>query len=136
MRLPTRLRVRTMMAIIALIALGFAVAFEYKNHAERDRLLRLQADIYRDAAIHHKRALECNIAEERQDPYRPAERAKLLASDRAPGSFTPPGGFPSWEAERLHHQFWGNRIYDQADSLDPRLQAVEARLLLPFPTGR
>jgi len=83
-----------MMAIVALIALGFSVAFELKNHAERDRLLSRRADDFREAAIHHKRALECMLTEDRQQPYRPAERAKLSASDRV-RTFTPPGGFRS-----------------------------------------
>jgi len=124
-----------MMAIIALIALGFSVTFELKNHAERDRLLRVQADGFRKAAIHHKRALECQLAEDRQEPYRPADRAKLLASDRVP-NLTPPGGFRSWEGERLHHQYWGNRLYDTVDSLDEKVEAVEARLLIHVPTAR
>jgi hypothetical protein len=116
------------MAIVALIGLGFALAFELKNHPERDRLLRGQADSYRQAAIHLKRALECKLGEEMQSPYRPSERAKLMAGDRAP-TFTPPGGFRSWEAEFEDHLYWGARLYDQADVSD-RLQAVEARLLL------
>jgi hypothetical protein len=135
MRLTTRFRVRTMMAIIAFIALGFGVTFELKNHAERDRLLRRRDDCYRQAAIHYKRALECKLAEDAQHPYRPAERVKLSASDRVRGSFMPPGGFRSWQAEYSDHLYWGSRMYDQADGWEQNLEAVEARLLLPIPTG-
>ena len=135
MRLTTRFRVRTMMAIIALIALGFGVTFEVKNHAERDRLLRQQADAYGRAANHYRRALESVLAQESQQPYRPAERAKLLAGDRV-SILTPPGGFRSWEHEYLHNRYWGDRIYDNTDVLDRRLQAAQVRLLLPVPTGR
>ena len=118
MRLPTRFRVRTMMAIVAIVALGFGITFELKNHADRDRRLTLQADLYRRAAIHFKRALECKAAKETHLPYRPADRAKLLAGDlvRSP---VPPGGFPSWQAEMLNHEYWGARIYDQTDGSDP-----------------
>ncbi len=135
MKLPIRFRVRTIMAIIAFIALGFSVAFELKNHAERDRLLRRRAEGFRRAAIHHNRTLECKLAWDRQAPYPPAERAKLLAGDRV-GIPVPPGGFRSWEAEMLNHQHWGDRFFDVADSLEPNLEAIEARLLLPIPTGR
>jgi hypothetical protein len=135
MKLKTRLRTRTLMAIVALVALGISLAFEWKNHAERDRLLSRRADGFRQAAIHHKRALECKFGEERQQPYQPAERAKLLASDRVRSS-TPPGGFRSWQAELLDHEHWGARMYDQAEDLDRTVQAVEARLLLPVATSR
>ena len=135
MRLPTRFRVRTMMTIVAMVAFGFGITFELKNHAERDRLLARQADQYRQAAIHHKRALECKVALETNQPYRPADRVKLLAGDRV-RSPIPPGGFPSWQAEMLYHEYWGNRIYDQADSWDKNLAVVEARLLIPIPIAR
>jgi hypothetical protein len=125
-----RFRVRAWMAIVALIALGFGVAFELKNRAERDRLLRRQADRYREAAIHHRRALECKAAEGRQLPYRPAERAKLLAADRV-RTFLPPGGFRSWQAEFDDHLYWGTRSLDEAKYWDQGLKAIEARLLLP-----
>src|SRR5215475_1842123 len=114
MRLTTRCRVRTIMAIVSFVALGFGVTLELKNHAERDRLLRRQADRYREAAIHHRRALECKVAEAGQQPYRPAERAKLLAGDHV-RSQMPPNGFRSWQAEFDDHQFWGTRTYDEAD---------------------
>jgi hypothetical protein len=130
MKLTPRFRTRTMMAIIALIALGISATFELKNHAERDQLLRRQAVGFRLAAIHHKRAVECQFAEEKHQPYQPTERAKLLAIDRAQFPI-PPGGFRSWEHELLTHQFWGYRFYDVAESLDKNLEAVEARLLLP-----
>jgi hypothetical protein len=130
MKLPTRFRVRSMMTIVALVALGCGVAFELRNRAERDRLLRHQADRYRQAAIHHKRALECKVAEDRQVPYRPAERAKDLAADRVRSSM-PPGGFRSWEDELGDHLYWGNRIYDEAVGSDQNLKAIEAKLFLP-----
>jgi hypothetical protein len=135
MRLPIRFRVRTLMGTVAFVALGFSVAFELKKHADRNQLLSFRAYCNREAAIHFKRALECLVAEANQQPYRRAERAKLSASDRVRTS-TPPGGFRTWEAERLDHLFWGNRMYDQADSFDETLAAVEAKLLFPIPTRR
>ena len=134
MRVTYRFRVRTLMALVALVALGFGATFEWKNHAELDRLLRLQADRYRQAAIHLKRAQECNVPEDSKYPYRPAERAKLLAGDRIRSY--PPGGFLSWQAERAHHLYWGGRIYDEADGWDRKLDAIEARQFLPASTGR
>ncbi len=134
MKLKIRLRVRTLMAIVAFVALGFGVAFELGNRAEQHRLLRRQADRFREAAIHNRRALECQAAEERQDPYRPAERAKLLAGERV-RSPMPTGGFRSWPAELAHHQYWGTRNHDEADGPDAHLKAIEARLL-PVLTGR
>ena len=118
------------MAIVAVVALGFGVAFEWKNRVERDRLLGRQARCYRQAAIHHKRALECKDAEERQYPYRPAERARMLAADGVRGS-VPSGGYRSWQAESEAHLHWGSRIYDEAEGLGEYLKAVEARLLVP-----
>jgi hypothetical protein len=134
MRPPTRFRVRTMMALIGLIALGFGVTFELKNHIERDRVLRRRADCYREAATHFMRAVECALSEERQVPYRPAERAKELSGDRVP-TFRPPGGWSSWGAERDDHRYWGTRSYDEGISCDARLEAIEARLLLHVPSG-
>jgi hypothetical protein len=123
------------MAIVALIALGFGVAFELKNHADRDRLKSLQADGFRQAAIHYKRALECKLGDERKAPYPSVERAKLLASDGVRSS-TPAGGFRSWQAELLDHEHWGARIYDQVDDLDGKLKAIEARLLFPVASSQ
>jgi hypothetical protein len=77
MTLRPRFRVRTMMAIIARIALGFGISFELKNHAERDRLLKRMAGCYREAAIHFMRAWECDGAEKVNKPYSSAERTKL-----------------------------------------------------------
>jgi hypothetical protein len=135
MTLPARFKVRTLMAVIAVVAVGLGVAFEVKNHVERDRILRFRADSYRQVAIHFRRALECKHAAERLDPYPPAERARLLSGDRLRMPI-PPGGFKSWEHELLNHQYWGNRIFDVTDSLEPRLEAIEARLLLPVPASR
>jgi hypothetical protein len=123
------------MVIVALLAVGLGVFLEAKNHIERDRMLRSQADGYRRAAIHFQRALECEQATECRKPYKPAERAKLLAGDRL-GMPISPRGFRSWEHEMLNHQYWGNRVFDAVDSLDARLQAIEARLLLPVSFGR
>ena len=135
MKLPIRLRVRTLMAIIAFIALGFGVTFELKNHAELDRLLRRQAESNRQAAIHFRRALECKFADDRHDPYRPAERAKLLLSDRVM-NFTSPGGFRSWDEEMQNHRYWGSRIYDQVQVYVLNLEAVEAKLLIHISAAR
>jgi hypothetical protein len=129
MTLPARFKVRTLMAIIAVVAVGFGVAFEVKNHVERDQILRFRADNYRQVAIHFRRALECKRAAERLDPYPPAERARLLSGDGLRMQI-PPGGFKSWEHELLNHQYWGSRIFDVTDSLEARLEAIEARLLI------
>src|SRR3954449_8686963 len=102
MRLTTRFRVRSMMAIVAVIALGFAVTFEWKNHADRAVLLRSTAGRYRDPATHLMRALECQDAARRQLAYRPAERAKLWAADNVRG-YVPVNGFRSWEEEIENH---------------------------------
>ncbi len=135
MRLPTRFRVRTLMALVAFVAVGFGFTFELKNHVEWDRVLRARGDRYRDAAIHFRRAMECKVAQDSQDTYRPADRAKLLAGDRV-RTFLPPGGFRSWGAEFEDHLYWGMRIYGEAISCDEKLEAIEARLLLPVATGR
>lgn len=92
-----------MMAIIAFAAIGLGTAFELVNRVQRDRLLRLQARRYTEAAIHHRRALECRDAEDRQLPYRPADRAKVLAGDQV-RSMIPFGGYRSWQAEYGDHQ--------------------------------
>jgi hypothetical protein len=131
MKLTTRFRVRTLMALVALVAVGFGVAFEWTNHAERDRLLKLQLNRYRYAAFHQKRALECQSAEARQLPYRPAERMKLLSDDPTRG-WLPGRNFRSWEEESSHHMYWGNRYFDVSQGkFADDLRAVEARLLLP-----
>ncbi len=79
--------------------------------------------------------MECNVPEDSPYPYRPAERARLLAGDRVRGD-PPSAGFPSWQAERSFHLYWGNRIYDEADVWDRKLAAIEARLLIPVSIGR
>jgi hypothetical protein len=135
MRLPTRFRVRTVMAIVALVALGFGVTFEASNHALRDQALRIPGDRYREASIHFKRAVECQLAIERQEPYLPAERGKELAGDRV-RNFWPLGSSPSWGAELQNHLYWGYRSYDEATTSDERLDAIEARLLIHGPGGR
>jgi hypothetical protein len=118
------------MAIVALVALGFGVTFELNNHAERDRLLKGKARLYREAATHLMRALECRQAETRQLPYRPAERVKLLSGDRYTMGSIPT--LRSWEEEFQHHMYWGNRSYDQTQGWsEARLQALEAKLLFP-----
>jgi hypothetical protein len=121
------------MAIIAVIALSFGITFELKNHAQRDRLLRRRADCYREAAIHFKRAWECDGAHRSQRPYQSAERVKLWTSELVLSPFIT-SAFPSWESEYNQHLYWGNRIFDQIDDSDRLLRAIEARLLIPFPT--
>ncbi len=132
MRLRPRLRVRTLMAIIAVIALAFGITFELKNHAERDRVLRRRADRYREVAIHFRRAWQCDGARRSQKPYQSAERTKLWTSELVSPCMTV--AFPSWESEYNQHVYWGQRIFDQLDNSDRLLRAIEAKLLIPFPT--
>jgi hypothetical protein len=133
MRLRPRLRVRTLMAIIAFIALAFGITFGLKNHAERDRVLRRRADCYREAAIHFRRLWECDGANRSQKPYQSAERTKLWTSEFV---LCPcmTGGFRSWESEYYQHLHWGTRIFDQVEDSDRLLRAIEAKLLIPFTT--
>lgn len=130
MRLIARFRVRSMMAIVVVVALGFGLAFEWKNRADRVNLLRKSATLLRDASIHRMRALECQNASKRKLLYRPAERVKPWAADGVRG-FPPVNGFRSWDEEMENHCYWGDRFYDQADSWDQKLSAIESRLLLP-----
>jgi len=122
-----------MMAIIAFIALGFGITFELKKHAERDRVLRRRADCYREAAIHFRRAWECDGANRSQRRYQSAERAKLWTSELVLSPCTT-GAFRSWESEYNLHLYWGQRIFDQINDSDRLLTAIEAKLLIPFPT--
>jgi hypothetical protein len=135
MKLPTRIRVRTLMAIVALVAFGFGLTIELKNHAERDRLLKIQLNRYRRVAVHRMRALECESAEGKQLPYSSAARANLLSSDNLHGGIPsggiPKGNFRSWQEELGYHTYWGNWLYAAGEDLDERLKAVEAKLLLP-----
>jgi hypothetical protein len=128
-----RPRVRTLMAIIAVIALACGITFELKNHAERDRVLRRRADCYREAAIHFRRAWECDRANRSEKPYQSAERTKLWTSELVLSPCIT-FAFRSWESGYLQHLYWGNRIFDQIDDLDRLLRAIEAKLLIPFPT--
>lgn len=114
MRPRVGMRVRTVMAITALIALGFGTTIELHRHASRDRRHNAQRRLYRIAAFHLKRALDCRSAEDRLLPYRRAERLKQLSGDPMPGTL-PGGGFGSWDAEREYHVYWANRLYDQAE---------------------
>ncbi len=50
------------MVIVAIVAFTFATAFELKNHAEQDRLLRRQLNRYKLATGSFSRALECQHA--------------------------------------------------------------------------
>jgi hypothetical protein len=43
MRLPTRFRVRTVISVVALVALAFGIPAERMNHRRRDRLLQAAA---------------------------------------------------------------------------------------------
>ena len=133
MRLRLRLRVRTLLAIIAVIALAFGVTFELKNHAERDRVLRRRADCFREAAIHFRRLWECDGANRGQQPHESAERTKLWTSELV---LSPriTGAFRSWESEYYQHLYWGTRIFDTTEDSDRLLRAIEAKLLIPFPT--
>jgi hypothetical protein len=121
------------MAIIAVIALAFGITFELKNHVQRDRLLRRRADCYREAAIHFRRARECDGAHRSQRPYQSAERVKLWTSELVLSPCIT-SAFCSWESECNQHLYWGNRIFDQIDESDGLLKAIEAKLLIPFPT--
>jgi hypothetical protein len=133
MKLRPRLRVRTLMAIIAVIALAFGITFELRNHAERDRVLRRRADCYREVAIHFRRAWECDGANRSQKPYKSTERTKLWTSELVLSPCVTVA-FPSWESEYLQHLYWGTRIFDQVEDSDRLLRAIEAKLLIPFTT--
>jgi hypothetical protein len=123
-----------MMTIIGFIALGFGVAFEFSNHARRDRIIKKMLTQYRESATHMKRAMECQHARDRQLPYRPAERLRLLSSDRRErgNASIPKGGFRFWDEQLNHHLYWGNKIYDEPQGMpEDNLRAIEAKLLLP-----
>jgi hypothetical protein len=132
MRLRLNIRVRTMMAIIAVVALGFGIAFELKNHADRDRLQRRRIKCYREAAIHFMRAWQCDGAARSQKAYPVAERTKLWASEIVLSPLNA-GYFQSWESEYNQHLYWGNRIFDNIEDSDRLLKAIEAKLLVRWP---
>ncbi len=134
MRPRYHFRVRTLMTIVAIVALSLSACFEWRNHAERDRLISRRADCYRNAAIHYKRALECQLAIAAKTPYQQGTRAKLLVGDRV-RSFSLPGGFLDWQAEFRNHLYWGQRIQDEADGWDTKVKAIDARLVLSIPGG-
>jgi hypothetical protein len=135
MKLRPRFRVRTITAVIALIALGFGMTFELKNHIERDRLLKRRADCYREAALHFLRLRECDRAEKDHLPYSSSERIKLWTRDFVISPCLA-GGFGSWESEYNQHLYWGDRVFYGVEGSDRLIKAVEAKLLFAFPKGR
>jgi hypothetical protein len=127
MRLPTRFRVRTLMLVVALVALGFGAAFELRNHAKRDRLLKSESRLYEAAAWHWEQALVCRDSEGKR-PYPPAARRKLFATRGAAAYL---GNFRSWADESECNFYWARRLFDQADGQKMMREPLEARLLLP-----
>lgn len=92
MILPRRIRVWSLMVVVALVALTFTVAFEIMNRFQRDRLLRLQLRNYETTLGSRKHALECSAAVKAGRPYSTASRLMLLSGDpRAPKADSNPG---------------------------------------------
>jgi hypothetical protein len=117
------------MEIVAVLAVGLGMTLEWWRHRQLDRFLFNKARLYRQAALHQHRAMECQARGARKEAYPGTKRLNLFADE--PGNWmAQPRGFESWDQERDYHLYWANRLYDQAEPWDDRMKSLEKRLLM------
>jgi hypothetical protein len=133
MRLPARFRVRTLMLVVALIALAFGIPVEWMNHRRRDRCLQGACRAYERGIWHLRQAANC-LRRAGTGPYPRAERLAVIDEYLGAGyskGAALPGVLTNWSGEAEWHLYWGNRIADQGLGKAENARTFESRLLIP-----
>ena len=117
-------RLRTLMALVAGIALACGAAVELTNRRRRDAAAFLESLYEKQAADHDREAATCRDAIRRGLPPDPTRRLPTING----GSI----GAGPWEFEVRHHE-QGAEIYRlEARRAGRERQFYQDRLLIPF----
>jgi len=111
MALPIRFRVRTLIVIVAVVALGMGAVIGWVKHSEYDSDLELQTRISRQIAWHLRQANACRAAEARGLPYPKKDRAQLFAN-QVTIFRTLNYSLPDWPTEARLHDDWASALQD------------------------
>jgi hypothetical protein len=115
--------VRSLLALVVVVALIAAVILEIRNHSRRDDLYSRVMTYYMAANWHCREAMNCRV---QSSPYPLAERSKEN-STYYPGAI--PGQVTSWGAEATFHDEWANRFGVNAETGLRELEEIDAKLL-------
>ena len=119
-----KFRVRSLLALVAVVALIAAVILEIRNHSRRDLLFSKVMSYYMAANWHCREAMNCRG---QGSPYPRAERLKEN-STYYPGAI--PGRVTSWGMEASFHDEWADRFGVKAETGLRQLEEIDAKLLL------
>jgi len=111
MKLPFQFRVRTLLVVIALVALTLGAAIGWINHREFDRGLEFEAMRFRQIAWHQQQANYCRAAEASGVPYSKKHRLQWFAA-HVRLFRTLKYSLPDWPTEARLHDDWASAIQD------------------------
>jgi hypothetical protein len=118
-----RLRIRLLLALVAVVALIATVVLEIRNHSQRDLLFSKVMTYYMAATWHCREAMNCRG---QSSAYPRAERLKENSS-YYPGAL--PGQVASWGTEASFHDEWAHRFGVKAETGLRQLEEIDAKLL-------
>jgi len=118
-----RLSVRSLLALVVVVALVLGAIFEIRNHSRRDMLFSKVMSRDKAANWNHHEAIRCRAT---TGAFPRNERARDNRGYQ-PGIL--PAHVTDWGAETSFYEYWGQRLGDEADGLLQQLEAVDANLL-------
>jgi len=124
MKLRVRPSVRSLLALVAAVALIAAATLEIRHHSRRDLLLSKVMSYYLAATWHCREAMNCRG---QSSPYSRADRLRENTSYH-PGAI--PGRVTSWGMEASFHDEWAHRLGVKAETGLRQLEVVDAKLLI------
>jgi hypothetical protein len=133
MRPHPRIKVRTLMLVIAAIACVIGGSIEWWNHRQRDQSLKSALEPYERATWHYLQLRDCTSNEGRV-PYRVSERATVIDEFMGPGYSKASFGanfFEGWAAEANWHRHWSERLMDSLGTRSLERRRLEHRMLIP-----
>jgi hypothetical protein len=123
LKIRVRFSIRSLLALVAVVALVSAVIFEIRNHSRRDLLLSKVMSYYMAATWHCHEAMNCRG---QSSLYTRIERLKENRN-YYPGAI--PGQVTSWGMEASFHDEWAQRLGVKAEAHLRQLEEIDAKLL-------
>ena len=117
-------RVRSLVMLVAAVAISLGAVLEIRNHSRRDLQFSKVMSYQMAASWHYREAMHCRVE---GTPYPRADRVRVNG-DYHPGMI--PAPVTGWGAEASFHEEWAERLAERAEIGLRLLEAVDAKLLL------
>ena len=130
MKLPVRFKVRTLLAIVALVAITLGGSIEWRNRRGRDRCLEREARLLKQIGWHQRQAIYCRRAEAWGHSYSDQDRLDLIVQN-VTTVMSLKLSITDWDTEARFHESYVLWLGDRAKRTTEEKLAYQRRLLFP-----